>query len=483
MGYLFKHLAVRFWTTMIIGSLLALIALPPVAALLGPGWMVVPVLGLFGSIFWVTGIAFAAAGRRRLDVLLSEAAVWDRAGMRREARQAFIRAVDTVDSFLFSPWSRRGPSGRLLAQMTRFQLAQTEPEASTDALVEAYLRYFPSDRDAAIKWLEGVLPGREVTAHTQDIAARIGAAHASDMTVQRMLARFYLDERRSDFTALKTYRRLMDAGEPPSDDLLTAMADLFLAQPRADTLALRVYLAEWKRRDNDPRLRSAIAASCSRIPPSPDNRPLLEQADTVLADIDAGQRSRMARAFMPQPSDGRPIRSTPNVLVAGGAVSAGLRQLGRAAGGFVSGAGRLGQRLRRVLSSGPARAALKWSAMGLFIVGVGWLLVNTALHLAATFTPTEVTPEPVVSVVTDPFTLQVAAYLKESDAQRYVDQLQEKGLEAYWTRASGSGKAWYQVRISHYKTKADARSVGESLKKRGLIGDYYVANYKRPDVP
>jgi len=64
-----------------------------------------------------------------------------------------------------------------------------------------------------------------------------------------------------------------------------------------------------------------------------------------------------------------------------------------------------------------------------------------------------------------------------------VQQLKDQGLDAYWTRASGSSKTWYQVRISHFKTKAEARAVGEDLKTRQLIGDYYVANYKRPDVP
>ena len=30
-------------------------------------------------------------------------------------------------------------------------------------------------------------------------------------------------------------------------------------------------------------------------------------------------------------------------------------------------------------------------------------------------------------------------------------------------------------------TKAEARSMGENLKNRRLINDYYVANYKRPE--
>jgi cell division protein FtsN len=121
--------------------------------------------------------------------------------------------------------------------------------------------------------------------------------------------------------------------------------------------------------------------------------------------------------------------------------------------------------------------------MALFAGGVGWLVINTALHFSPATQPVEKQPPPVAAPVTDPFTLQVAAYLKESDARRYTDQLRKNDLDAYWTLASGGGKTWYQVRISHFKTKAEARAVGEDLKQRGLIGDYYVANYKRPDVP
>jgi cell division protein FtsN len=93
----------------------------------------------------------------------------------------------------------------------------------------------------------------------------------------------------------------------------------------------------------------------------------------------------------------------------------------------------------------------------------------------------ETAPIPVVAPITDPFTIQVAAYLKETDAKRYVEQLKENEMDAYWTRASGGGKTWYQVRVSHFKTKAEAKAFGEALKMRGVIDDYYVANYHRPD--
>ena len=487
MGYLFKHLAVRLWMTLAIGSLAALLVLPPFAGAVGPGWMILPGLGLLTAAYWFTGEAFAAMGRRRLERLLGEATVWERAGMPREVRQTLARAAGMVDSFFFSPLSRRTPAGRLLAQTARFQMAQAAPGSSSDAIFGAYLRTFPDDRDAAIKWLDGVLAGRALTRQSHDIAARIGAAHPEDMAIQRMLAQFYLTERRGDFAALQTYALLMEAGGPLPDSLIGDIADLFLAEQRPDSLALKVYLDVYKRGGRDKRLLPGIAACCRMIHPSPLTLPLLERADEAMAGIDASQRSEMAAGFLSERTDYGPGRSARGRRMMRPAIGSmilntltGVRGLASA---FVAGVSNQLRKTRGGLSSRRAKSVMKWSAMGLFMIGVGWLLINTAIHFADTFKTVEKVPVPVVAPITDPFTLQVAAYLKETDARRFADQLKGQGLDAYWTRASGSSKTWFQVRIAHFKTKAEARMVGEDLKTRRLIGDYYVANYKRPDVP
>ena len=487
MGYLFKHLAVRLWTALIIGSLAALVVLPPFAGAVGPGWMIVPGLGLLSAAYWLAGVAFAAMGRRRMERLLGEATVWERAGMPREVRQTLARAAAVVDSFFFSPLARRTPAGRLLAQTARFQMAQTAPEPSSDAVVGAYLRAFPHDREASIKWLDGMLAGRAVTQQSHDIAARIGAAHPEDGIIQRMLAQFYLAERRGDFAALQTYELLMDTGEPLPDKLIGQIADLFLAEQRPDRLALKVYLDAYRRGERDSRLLPGIAACCRMIHPSPMTLPLLESADAVLAGIDSSRRSEMAAAFLPEMTDFELGRSARRRRIMRPAITPMIRQtlsgLRNLAYGCATGASSLWQKTRGGLLSRRAKSVLKWSAMGSFMFGVGWLLINTAMHMADTIKPAEKAPVPVVAPVTDPFTLQVAAYLNETDARRYVEQLKGQEVDAYWTRATGSNKTWYQVRIAHFKTKAEARAVGEDLKRRQLIGDYYVANYKRPDVP
>lgn len=487
MGQWLKHLAVRFWTALLTGGLAALLVLPFFVDIVGPGWMIVPGLCLFVAAFWATGAVFAAMGRRRLGRLLGEAAVWERAGMAREALQVLARAQTTVDSFLFSPLSKKPPAAQLLVQLARFQLARGFLGASSDPIIDAYLRDFPHDRDAAVKWLDGLLAGKAATQTAHDISARIGAAHPEDGVVQRMLAQFYLAERRCDFAALQTYGQLVADDKPIPEDLLNDLADLFLAHQRADRLALQVYLDLHERGIGQRRLLPGIAACALTIHPGSLTRPMLERAGQVLAGIDAMRRRDLAADFLSQASDAEADQPPQRRRITGPALVSVLRQTAVQFGGWTVRAAialsRLLGRIRRAGSSKRTRSALKWSAMTLFVGIVGWLVVNTAMHLGADMKIVQPTPEPVAAAVTDPFTLQVAAYLKEADARRYAEQLKGHGLDAYWTRASGTNKTWYQVRISHYATKEAARAIGEELKGRQLIADYYVANYKRPEVP
>jgi hypothetical protein len=126
------------------------------------------------------------------------------------------------------------------------------------------------------------------------------------------------------------------------------------------------------------------------------------------------------------------------------------------------------------------KVVLKWGGIGIAVLGFGILAVNTVSFLIKPKPEIPVQEVPPVVVVTDPFTLQVAAYIKKEHALRYVGELKALGLDAYWTEAKGIKTQWYQVRLSHFPDKASARTYGESLKAKGIIDDFYVANYERP---
>jgi hypothetical protein len=84
--------------------------------------------------------------------------------------------------------------------------------------------------------------------------------------------------------------------------------------------------------------------------------------------------------------------------------------------------------------------------------------------------------------ITDPFTIQVAAYLRVEDAIRYTERLRKSDLDAFYAAATSANRKWYQVKVSHFATRSQAREYGEQLKAKGLIDDFYVANYNPEDA-
>jgi cell division protein FtsN len=75
-----------------------------------------------------------------------------------------------------------------------------------------------------------------------------------------------------------------------------------------------------------------------------------------------------------------------------------------------------------------------------------------------------------------PFTIQVAAYLKQKHAKRYVGILKKKEIDARIKKVYGGGKTWFVVRISEFTDKKSAVAYGRKLKKQKIIDDFFVNN-------
>ncbi len=136
---------------------------------------------------------------------------------------------------------------------------------------------------------------------------------------------------------------------------------------------------------------------------------------------------------------------------------------------------------RRLWGSPFARRTLAGGLLAVFAAGVLWVAATTLgrwIQTPADPPVAETPPSPPV-VVSDPYTLQVAAYLKAEYALKLVEELKGKGLDAYWTETASGGKRWYQVRISRFPDPQTARDVGRDLKARGVIDDFYVTNYSK----
>ncbi len=480
----FKHIAARLWLTVLCGGVASLWVLPSFQARIGLEWTPLPVALIMVAAFLLIGWASNRWGLSTVERLIHEAGVFERDGMVAEAENRYRRALAVFDSFLISPVAKKQKAGPLTARLARFYLARASKGDDAEAFLLSYLHSNPQDEEVAESWIEHAESSGGLREEHQELAYLIGGAQPQNRTIQSTLARYYLMLERTDFPALQTYRRALRADQQVPVDFLNDLALLFLRERRADEWALEIYLKTLEKSDHRPEILNGIAACVRWVSLGERNKPLLQQAYNHLKGIDAIEIKKMSAGFKPPvaPSDKRlvhrPFQKRASFFKTAGAVLQTFYEDITAAPGWVWRLIRSGT--RRTLQSKKSRRVLAGVLLTGLAAAVVALVVNTVAHLIKTEKPVAQKIEKAPEEITDPFTLQVAAYLRSTYAQKYVEKLKEQGFDAYWREAISADKKWYQVRIAHFPDKKSARDFGESLKARGVIDDYYVANFIAP---
>jgi hypothetical protein len=506
LAHALKHLAMRLWLTALLGGLGSLALVPLLQALMGLDWVFLPVILFLLLVFMGIGWGMDVWAKLTIERRRAEGAIWERAGMRREATQRYQSLLGVVDSFLLSPGRRRQALTALLPKMTRFYLDHENGGPEAQRLLRAHLEAQPGDAEVAARWLRGQLDLEDAPPWAHDLAQRIGEALPEADEVTQLLVRFYLANGRSDHAAISLYRRFWEQTPEFRSAKAVALAQLLTLEGHQDLWALEVYLRAWTQGAPQAKLRPAVQRCLSVVAPTDENSALLERAIELVgrqvplsqepqaapALVDGGDEdlsNNAYSAFRDQSLDDteeeaafiyrrRRSRRRPGALSVWAAAVVG--GMGRA---FVEAGprmGRLGGHMVQQLRK-PWGKAL---GLGVFALALMVLVTNTVQHLRSSNPPPPpVSPPAAAPAVTDPFTIQVAAYLKAEDAKAYATQLKAKGLDAYSTEAVGAKRNWYQVRIDHFADKAAARRFGEELKAKGLINDFYVANFRPPPAP
>jgi hypothetical protein len=446
-------------------------------------WLPVPVVVMVGLCFWGLGWAANKWGLNTVKRLVHEAGACERDGMNPEAEDAFRRAVAMFDSFLISPLKKREKSGVLASRLARFYLARTQKKQDSESFLVSYLYSHPGDEEVAEDWLNQIQSRGGLKEEHQELVYRIGTALPKNGTIQLALARFYLLLERTDFPALQTYRRICQTDGQAPRPVIDDLARLFIRERRSDEWALKIYLQALEGGFERSEILGGLAACVRWIPETEQNKSLLSSAYDHLKDIDKSSLRAISAAYKPQ----APAARAPKMKDApafGRQIADSIHGLSKSfVYGPISVLRWTANRIKSLAYLIPSSPKAKRTAGGLLLcaltVGIAILMINTVSHLVKTENTAGSNTDSAEIVVTDPFTIQVAAYLNAVHAHRFVEQLKKQGLDAYWTEAMSGNKKWYQVRVSHFADKKSARKYAETLKAKGVIEDYYVANYRR----
>jgi cell division septation protein DedD len=472
-----RHLAVRFWLTALAGGALGILFLPWWQRLVGVDWLIVPsvvmTLGCFAGAGWVMnriGLGF-------LQRNVAEAASWERAGMSTESETAFDKAMATFDSFWISPLLRRRKFQWFSGVMARFHMGRNPESPLARSRVAAHLRQFPHDAAVAEPWLENLLAHERHLPQEHEAVERIGLRLQKNRRIQRLLMQFYMVNGRTDFDALQTYRRVWHTQSPLPAETVHELSRLLHGDHVLTPWALQVFLAAHE--TGDKTAVEGIAAAVRWLPVTEESRAHLTAAKELLDGLDRPLPEQAAIArfkpdrSVPVASHGRPPKSG-----ATGTRPRDRQTMSRRLGRLYSRGTSWVARAKKWLAALPVRQALPAMAIVLIIAlaaVAGWGLYHRPASNPPPQTRHAVAQEP---VITDPFTIQVAAYLQRDDAQKVVDQLIQAGLDAFWTHAASAHRSWYQVKVSHFASREAAQAYGRGLKSKGLIDDFYVANYE-----
>jgi hypothetical protein len=480
----FKHMTVRIWLTAGLGGLASLWLLPSFQKHIGLQWTLLPVALIMMIVFLLIGWLSNHWGVGRVERLVREAGVFERDGMIGEAETKFRLALAVFDSFLISPAVKKQNADALMARVARFYLARTAKSQESEAFLAAYLQSNPQDEEVAENWIEQLEHRGGLREEHQELAYLIGSAQPQNRIIQAALARYYLLMERIDFPALQTYRRVSSVDEQLPAGFMANLAQLFLRERRADEWALEIYLKAIAEIDQRSEILSGIAACLRWVAPTERNQSLLRKACLCLEGLESAEVEKMSLGFKPPVPIAdkivvqRPHRKKSSYLAAAGAV---LQTVYKDISTVpVWAQQRIRFASRWAMQSKKARQVLTGLMFAGLTAGVIVLVINTVGHLVKSATPVAQKIEKAPEQVTDPFTLQVAAYLEPAYAKSYVEKLKKQGLDVYWREAISANKKWYQVRVSHFADKKSARDFGESLKVRGIIDDYYIANFMAP---
>jgi hypothetical protein len=488
MVHALKNIAIRLWISAAAGGIFTLGLLAILGSPLDTTFNLVVAAVVTSLAFFGFGWLFNRIATLRLEDYLMEATSRERTARVGEAAEAFRKAITLFDSFLVSPLFRRRVGRNLAGRIARFHIARAVHYPEEVAFVTSYLWEQPDDEEIAEYWLQHTPLGENADPDHLALADRIAAATPGNLAIQGLVAQIYLAKRRTDYTALQTYKRLLQESDHIQALTIPGIADLFVREGRADEWALEIYLKAFDLNPERTEYLKGLAACLDRIRETERNEPLIAASRKALRGIDTDTMRQWQVEFLGEAAlavSGKPglaaaiLRYSavlPKSLFHGILLTlkAAASILGRL-GETVSGTWRESARLRLVA---------KWA----IVVAFAAVVLASGISTIKYIRETKESPESAAAPVKTPqmatsgrYTVQAASFRNRDQAIRFATQIAGRGYPAYWGESRSSDEdIWYYVRISRFETKLEAKEYGEKLKSEDIIDDFYVTVYKAP---
>jgi hypothetical protein len=419
MIWILRNISVHLWITTLFAIPLSFYLLPGLAEFFpGINPLITGVVTIAGVIVIISFLMDFTA-KKIITNLIKEGHVWERSGILNKADKNYTKALRIYDTFLLWPFTSKKTAQRISGAIAKFNLNSSVENKNFKLGTLVYLKINPEDRDIALLWLTRLRKSNIVTSFEQEILSMLAQRYYSDKILSILILDIFLGLEREDFTAKKLYQHVL----------------------------------------SDPELKHGHAKKIEALIGKPE--------DTLQKEV----------SF--QFFDKKPVRKVEigkKVQVFTKKGVSFLLSLWSFVGGSFSFLMLSGAKVYTYIKQNErTRFYLKACFLTMISGLLLFFMVSTISH---TFKSRTIEKEKIKIPIQvfKPFTIQVAAYLKQKHAKRYVGILKKKEIDARIKKVYGGGKTWFVVRISEFTDKKSAVAYGRKLKKQKIIDDFFVNN-------
>lgn len=419
MIWILRNISVHLWITTLFAIPLSFYLLPGLAEFFpGINPLITGVVIIAGVIV-VISVLMDLTAKKIIINLIKEGHAWERSGIFSKADKNYTKALRVYDTFLLWPFTPKKTAQRISGAIAKFNLNSTVENKNFKLGTLVYLKVNPADKDIAHLWLTRLRKSSIVTSFEQEILSMLAERYYSDKVLSILILDIFLGLEREDFTAKKLYQHVLS--DPEFKHGYAEKIEALIGKPE-DTLQKEVSFQLIDKK------------SVRKIEIGKKVQMLFKKGVSFLQSL---------WSYM--------VGSLSFLILSVARVYTYIKQ---------------NEKTRFYLKAG--FLTLVSGLLLFFMVGpISHIFKSRTIEKEKIKTPVQ---------VFKPLTIQVAAYLKQKYAQRYVDVLKKKEIDARIKKVYGGGKTWFVVRVSEFTDKESAAAYGQKLKKQKIIDDFFVNN-------
>ena len=435
--------------------------------------------------FIVAWFFWTSVGRLQLKRLLKKAAIAEEERNYIEGEKRFKKASSLINSSHLSPKENSWEKQDFIAKYAQFLSGGGRNNDEALAIYERYLKFYPSDETFMQRIVPLMMTSDYIEKDNLPFLHKLQQAVPDFADYTNFLAKQYLNLEIYNVESQEAMLNAIRADSTMKEHCLKFLLPRMIEQGRTDPKALEVYIEAFYLNITHRELKPLLGRIAEKARYEENPGPLSSAIIKIFDSLPKNEREEIKITLRLErltkiPVEGEKVEDKAKAdqadqfdeeVVYKPSFSI-INFLEKAAGLFITIISLLLNGIIGVINFVIKRwNVIRWVLGAAMAVIIGFGLIKVM------FTEKPSSEQVSLEVISDlPFTIQIAAFKDPIRAENAIRKLEIPGMKPYLVIA-GENPTWYQIRLGHFSSRAEAQKTADSLKAQRFISDYFIANF------